>query len=154
MAVYRRTYHGYDGPLTKERFRFLVLPRYTIEEMRKNKRIFNFLMFAMGWPVIAMFFIYINHNMSLLRLLRLNQSQILQVDVRFFLIFLGIQSMLAFFVAAFAGPSLVPPDLANNAFPLYLARPFSRVEYVLGKASVLMVLLSLMTWIAGLILYV
>ena len=41
---------------------------------------------------------------------------------------------------AFIGPGQVSPDLANNALPLYLARPFSRVEYVLGKMSVLLVL--------------
>jgi ABC-2 type transport system permease protein len=153
MAVYKRTYHGYDGPLTGERWRFLVLPRYAIEEMRKNKRLFNFFMFAMGWPVIAMFFIYINHNLSLLKMLRLDQKQLLEIDARFFLIFLGIQSMLSFFIAAFGGPSLIAPDLANNAVPLYLARPFSRLEYVLGKGSVLLILLSLMTWVPGLILF-
>ena len=32
-----------------------------------------------------------------------------------------------------SGPSLVSPDLANNALPLYFCRPFSRTEYVVGK---------------------
>jgi hypothetical protein len=45
--------------------------------------------------------------------------------------------MMALFLAAFVGPGQVSPDLANNALSLYLARPFSRVEYVLGKMSVL-----------------
>jgi ABC-2 type transport system permease protein len=36
---------------------------------------------------------------------------------------------------------------------LYLARPFSRTEYVLGKMSVLILLLSAMTWIPGLLLF-
>ena len=35
------------------------------------------------------------------------------------------------------------PDLRNNGLPLYLSRPFSRTEYVLGKMAVLVVLLSL-----------
>ncbi len=61
--------------------------------------------------------------------------------------------MLALFLAAFIGPGLVSPDLANNALSLYLARPFSRLEYVLGKMSVLMLLMSLMTWIPALLLY-
>ena len=38
--------------------------------------------------------------------------------------------------------------------PLYLCRPFSRAEYVLGKMSVLVFLLSLITWVPGLILFV
>ena len=34
--------------------------------------------------------------------------------------------------------------------PLYFCRPFSRAEYVFGKASVLAILLSQITWIPGL----
>ena len=48
---------------------------------------------------------------------------------------------------------MVSPDLTNNALPLYLCRPFSRVEYVLGKLSVLFFLLSLVTWVPDLFLY-
>jgi len=153
MAVYKRTYHGYDGPLTPERWRFLVLPRYTFDEMRKNRKLNNFFMFCFAWPLVCILFVYMNHNLSLLRMLHMNALQMMTVDANFFLIFLGVQSMLAFFVAAFGGPSLVAPDVANNAIPLYLSRPFSRLEYVLGKASVLAILLSLMTWVPGLLLF-
>ena len=45
------------------------------------------------------------------------------------------------------GPGLVSMDLVNNALPMYFCRPFSRTEYVLGKMSVLAVLLSAITWI-------
>jgi ABC-2 type transport system permease protein len=153
MAVYKRTYHGYDGPLTSERWRFLVLPRYTFDEMRKNRRLFNFFMFCFAWPLVCTLFIYMDHNASLLRMLHLNVAQALAVDANFFLIYMGVQCFLGVFVAAFGGPSLIAPDLVNNAIPLYLSRPFSRLEYVLGKASVLMLLLSLMTWVPGLLLF-
>ncbi len=56
-------------------------------------------------------------------------------------------------MTAFIGPGQVSPDLANDALALYLARPFSRVEYVLGKMFVLVVLLSLMTWVPGLLVF-
>jgi ABC-2 type transport system permease protein len=56
-------------------------------------------------------------------------------------------------LTAFIGPGLISGDLANRALPLYLARPFSRAEYVIGKMSVLLILLSLITWIPGLILF-
>jgi ABC-2 type transport system permease protein len=59
----------------------------------------------------------------------------------------------AFLLTAFAGPGLISPDLANGALPLYFCRPFSRAEYVLGKSSVLAILLSQITWIPGLILF-
>ena len=63
------------------------------------------------------------------------------------------QGTLAFILATFIGPTLVSGDLSNNALPLYFSRPFSRVEYVVGKMSVLGWLLSLIMWIPGLILF-
>jgi ABC-2 type transport system permease protein len=56
-------------------------------------------------------------------------------------------------VALLVGPPLVSRDLRNNALPLYLCRPFSRTEYVLGKMSVLLILLSLITWVLQLLLF-
>src|SRR5258707_13066390 len=51
------------------------------------------------------------------------------------------------------GPPLVSRDLRNNALPLYLCRPFTRTEDVLGKMSVLLILLSAITWIPQLLLF-
>jgi ABC-2 type transport system permease protein len=61
--------------------------------------------------------------------------------------------VLAFVLTAFTGPGLISPDLANGALPLYLCRPFSRAEYLVGKASVLAIVLSQITWIPGLVLF-
>src|ERR1700676_3624606 len=66
---------------------------------------------------------------------------------------MSVQGVLAFLLTAFVGPGLISPDLANGALPLYFCRPFSRAEYILGKSSVLAILLSQITWIPGLILF-
>src|SRR6185295_9135531 len=63
------------------------------------------------------------------------------------------QGYLGFFLAMLVGPSQVSRDLTNNALPLYLCRPFTRTEYVVGKMSIVIVLLSLMSWIPGLLLF-
>src|SRR5882724_10580020 len=44
-------------------------------------------------------------------------------------------------------------SIDNGALPLYFCRPFSRAEYVLGKSSVLAILLSQITWVPGLVLF-
>src|SRR6266567_1221855 len=44
--------------------------------------------------------------------------------------------------------------LTNGALPLYFCRPFSRAEYVLGKSSMLAILLSQITWVPGLVLFI
>jgi ABC-2 type transport system permease protein len=66
---------------------------------------------------------------------------------------LTVQGTLAFVLTAWVAPVLVSPDLVNGALPLYLSRPFSRTEYLLGKAMALAALLSLVTWVPGLTLF-
>src|SRR5262249_43782923 len=106
------------------------------------------------YPLICALIIYVQHNASVLSLFGAQAtSRLISINVIFFMSLLGWQSMLALFLAAFIGPGQVSPDLSNNALSLYLARPFSRTEYVLGKMSVLLTLLSLMTWVPGLLLF-
>ena len=57
------------------------------------------------------------------------------------------------FLGALAGPGLIAPDLANNALPLYFSRPLTRWSYALARMTVLMGMLSVVTWIPGLILF-
>ena len=154
MAVYKKTYRPYEGGLTSSWTRFLVIPRFAFEDMRKSRFLTIFFLASFIYPLIAALFIYVKHNVSALNLLGVgNANSLISINTTFFLNFLGWQSMLALFLAAFTGPGQVSPDLANNALSLYLARPFSRVEYVLGKMWILIVLMSLMTWVPGLLLF-
>jgi ABC-2 type transport system permease protein len=154
MAVYKKTYRPYDGALTPSLTRFLVIPRYAFEDMRKSRFLTIFFLASFIYPLIAALIIYVQHNISALNLLGVQgANRLISINTTFFLNFLGWQSMLALFLAAFTGPGQVSPDLANNALSLYLARPFSRVEYVLGKMWILVVLMSLMTWVPGLLLF-
>jgi ABC-2 type transport system permease protein len=97
--------------------------------------------------------IYLAHSASFLVKLGL-PPELISIDNKFFLLFMIVQGVLAFLLTAFAGPGLISPDLANGALPLYFCRPFSRAEYVLGKSSVLAILLSEITWIPGVALFV
>ena len=37
MAVYKKTYRPYEGGLTSSWSRFLVIPRYAFEDLRRSK---------------------------------------------------------------------------------------------------------------------
>ncbi len=153
MAVYKKTYRGYDGALTPAWSRFLVIPRFAFAQMRASRFLTMFFLGTMIFPLLAAVFIYVHHSLAAMKLLEINPSRIVAIDASFFMTFLGTQSILAYLLTAFIGPGLVSPDLANNALPLYLSRPLTRAEYVAGKLSVLFVLLSAMTWIPGLLLF-
>jgi ABC-2 type transport system permease protein len=154
MAVYKKTYRPYEGALTPSWSRFLVIPRYAFEDLQRSKFLTIAFYASFLPPLTFAVLIYVQHNASVFNLVGAQgANRLISINVSFFMAFLGWQSMLALFLASFIGPGQVSPDLANNALALYLARPFSRIEYVLGKMSVLMVLLSLITWIPGLLLF-
>ena len=155
MAVYKKTYRPYDGALTASWQRLLVIPRYAFEDLYRSRFLTVFFIASFVYPLVCALLIYVRHNASVLALLGASGGErVISINVTFFMSLLGWQSMLALFLASFIGPGQVSPDLANNALALYLARPFSRTEYVIGKMSVLLILLSLMTWIPGLLLFV
>ena len=153
MAVYERSYKRYVGELSPQWSRFSVLPRYVYRDIFKSKFFLAFLILSLIYPLICSAVIYLRHNVEMLQALDVRVADLLAIDGGFFGQLMLVQFWFAFFTALFVGPGLVSKDLANNGLPLYLSRPFSRAEYVLGKFSVLAILLSFITWIPGLSLF-
>jgi len=155
MAVYKRTYHGYSGRLTPEWSRFAIIPRYAYRRLFQSKIMTAFFIVCFIAPLVFLSLIYFANSFgSIAKLFGATGARSpVTVDGEFFLVYLGVQCFLAFILTSFVGPGLISTDLSNRALTLYLARPFSRVEYVVGKMSVLLILLSLITWIPGVILF-
>jgi ABC-2 type transport system permease protein len=154
MAVYERIYRRYAGELTPTRTRFLVIPRYAFREVFKSRWFLVFFVLCFVPPLIFAAGFYLRHNLPFLELFNLQAGDFLKVDGRLFYQMLVGQGLLSFLVTVFVAPALVSSDLRNNALPLYLSRPFTRFEYVLGKATVLAVLISAVTWIPLLLLFI
>jgi ABC-2 type transport system permease protein len=154
MAVYKRSYTAYQGTLTPAWSRFLVLPRTSYARLWQSRFLVIFFIACFIYPLGNVGYVYLSHNLSFLENLDIPAGRLLTVDASTFLYFCYFQGALSYLLTAFVGPSLVSPDLVNNALPLYLCRPFSRAEYVLGKMSVLVILLSLITWIPGIIIFI
>jgi ABC-2 type transport system permease protein len=153
MAVYRRTYTSYSGALTPAWSRWRVLFRYSRSNLFRSKLQTALFVLCFFFPLLCLLSIYLVHNLSFLEKLGTAGGQLVTIDNKFFFYFVNVQGVLAFVLTAFTGPGLISPDIANGALPLYFCRPFSRAEYVLGKTSVLAILLSQITWIPGLILF-
>jgi ABC-2 type transport system permease protein len=156
MAVYGRSYRRYTGVLTPTWSRFLIFPRYAYETVFKSKLFVAFFSLCFLVPFVGLLLIYLHHNMSALSFLDLPAEELkkfLPIDNKFFYIGTWFQGALSFLLVLLVGPALVSPDLRNNGLALYLSRPFSRSEYVLGKMSVLLILLSAITWIPAMLLY-
>jgi ABC-2 type transport system permease protein len=154
MAVYEHNYRPFEGKLTPEWSRFLIIPRHAYRSVFQSKLFTAFFVACMIYPLVAAILIYLHHNTQALGILQLKINELLPIDASFFHTFLLVQGQFAFYLNLLVGPPLISRDVANNALPLYLCRPFSRAEYVVGKMSVLMILLSLITWVPGLLLFV
>jgi ABC-2 type transport system permease protein len=106
---------------------------------------------------LALLLIYLRSNIDGLLALGIDGPvqglQVLAIDGGFFFNLFLVETFFAFFMVALLGPGLISPDLANNALPLYFSRPFSRVEYVLGKLTVLLTVTAGITWIPGMVLF-
>jgi len=153
MAVYEQTYKPYLGKLTPEWSRFLIIPRHAFRDVFKSKLFTAFFIVCFLPLLVEAILIYLHHNVNALAILKVNVRELIPIDAFFFQTFVNLQASFAFFVTLLIAPPLVARDLRNNALPLYLCRPFSRPEYVLGKMSVLLILLSAMTWIPQLLLF-
>ena len=170
MAVYDHGYKGYSGPLMPARSRFLVISRYGLRDVFASRMFLAFFAFCFAWPLVLLVAMYLRYNAEALALIDISAPDDVGVDEReevvaslldfvqvntwfFQNLFLHAQLYLAFVVVLVVGPSLVSADLRNRAMPLYLSRPLTRTDYVLGKLVVLGVLVSAITWVPGLLLF-
>lgn len=153
MAVYKRGYVRYDGELTGRLARLLVLPRFAGREILDQRIVTLVLAVAMFWPAGSAGYVYLANRAYLLQGFGVDVGEIFRVDSLFFVVFMNTQASFAIILAALVGPSLVAPDLANGALPLYFSRPQSRTEYIVARMLVLVGMLSLVTWVPGLLLF-
>ena len=150
MAVYEQGYRRYSGSLTPEWSRVLVLPRYSLKEVFSSKLFLAFFVICFLPPLAALAIVWVLHNSTFLafaQMLFRGETPQLEIGGTFAYTLVLCQGFLALLLSMLAAPALVSRDLVNNALPLYLSRPFSRWEYVSGKISILIFLLSAITWV-------
>jgi ABC-2 type transport system permease protein len=157
VPVYDRRYRGYEGERRSPRGLFWTLARYGFAEIFATRLLLVLFVGACLPVVVYAAVIYVTSNLELLALIGIQDGGgALQerVPESLFFWFVVGQANLAFVFASFAGPTLIGPDLAHGAMPLYLSRPMGRGDYMLGKLTILGTLLSAITWIPGLLLVV
>jgi ABC-2 type transport system permease protein len=153
MAVYRRGYQRYQGPIGGRWRRFMVLPRFAWKRLFQQRMVVLLMIVALIWPLLCAIFIYIGNHVEVLKSFGMPFQNFVKIDGNFFLIFMNVQAVFAVFLASLTGPGLIAPDLANNALPLYFSRPLHRADYVAARILTLLGILSLITWIPGLLLF-
>ena len=153
MAVYKRRYASYTGSLTPEWSRFFVLTRYAFAELFKSRVFVLLLILSLVPTLFFAAYIFIANNKTVQLLLPAGPADLFSVEAKYFTLIMIVQTQVAFLLNCWVGPVLIVGDLTNGALPLFLSRPFKRSDYVLGKLSVLVLLLSTVTWVPCLLLF-
>jgi ABC-type transport system involved in multi-copper enzyme maturation permease subunit len=153
MAVYKRRYNSYTGSLTPPWSRFFVLTRYAFADLFKSRFFVLLLILSIIPCLFFAAYIFIANNKTIQLLMQVRSGDLLSVETKYFIVIMMVQTQAAFLLNCWVGPVLISGDLTNGALPLFLSRPFSRADYVLGKLAVLGLLLSAVTWIPCLLLF-
>ncbi len=84
----------------------------------------------------------------------LPQAAFLKPTADTFRQFLDQQEIFVFFVTVYVGAGLIANDRRANALQIYLSKPLTRTEYVVGKLAILMAFLLLVTWVPAIVLLI
>jgi ABC-type transport system involved in multi-copper enzyme maturation permease subunit len=139
--------------VTPERSRFFVLTRYAFADLFKSRFFVLLLILSLVPTLFFAGYIFIANNKAVQLLLPMGPADMFSVEARFFTFIMLVQTQAAFLLNCWVGPILIAGDLTNGALPLFLSRPFSRTDYVLGKLAVMGLLLSGVTWVPSLLLF-
>jgi ABC-2 type transport system permease protein len=153
MAVYKRTYKAYRGPLTPAWSRFTVLSRYGFSTLFSSRPFTAYTVLCFLPFLGGLVFIYVVHSSTVQALLNVQFGRTPLINNYWFLGFLSFEAWMGFLLTAWGAPGMISKDFANHSVQLYLSRPLSRVEYLFGKVSVIAALLSCTTWIPALVLF-
>src|SRR5437016_9046686 len=135
MAVLERTYKRYEGRLSPEWSRFLIIPRHAYVDVFRSKLFTAFFALSFLYPLVCSILIYLHYNTTVLGLQKLHLDQLLPIDASFFKFYVVWQGITGFFLVMLVAPQQVARDLTNNGLPLYLCRPFSCSEYVVRSRA-------------------
>jgi ABC-2 type transport system permease protein len=130
-----------------------VVTRDALQELLSRRLHLLLVLASLLVPLGSAILIYVRYNLPLLEALDMDSAGLIAVDETFFLYLMSIQGLCAVLVTAFLAPGLIARDMRENGLALYFARPLSRSEYLLGKLSILSVVLSVITWVPVLLLF-
>src|SRR2546428_239987 len=146
MPIYDQGYRRYEARRPLRKVRFWPITREALRLILARRAYLALL--AVSWLplVVRAIQIYIVTRFP-------DASRLLPVGASLFGEFLNQQIGFALLITIFGGAGLIANDLRTGAILVYLARPLTRRDYVLGKLGVLMVLNLGVTLVPGLLLY-
>jgi ABC-2 type transport system permease protein len=146
MPIYDLGYRHWSGAWTSHPYRWWVITRQGISLLIRKKPFLILMILSMLPFLVRSVMIYVSSAVG-------RNVPLLTVNAKFFEDFLSQQMFFAFIIATYAGAGLISNDLKANALQIYLSKPITRQDYLMGKLGVLVFFLTLPTLLPALVLY-
>jgi ABC-2 type transport system permease protein len=148
MPIYEQAYRKYEARLPLRPVRFWPITREALRLILAKRVFIGLLIFAWSPFLFRVGQIWLFTQFP-------ESGRLLPVDGRLFGEFLNWQVGLGLtaIVSVFGGAGLIANDLRTGAILVYLSRPLTRCDYVLGKLGVLLALNLSITLVPALTLY-
>ena len=143
MPIHDQGYRRYAGVRTPGRG-WWVIASTTLRAELRRKRVIALLLVSWLPFLVRAVMLYVGANFQ--------QAAFLAATPQTFREFLGWQNVFVFFVAILIGAGLIADDRRANALQIYLSRPLTRTEYIVGKLAVLGAFLGFITWVPVMLL--
>ena len=148
MPIHTQNYRHWEGTLNPSHYtRWWVIAKAELKLLAQRKIV----RLIVAIPPV----IYILAHAVIIYIVNQFPGSVLpiNIDVVFFKNFLFNASLFIALIAVFGGSGLIATDMKNNTLSLYLSKPISWIDYLIGKFAVMGILLSCLTLIPGLLLF-
>ena len=146
MPIHDQGYRRYAGLREAHGRTWLVIARAGVMERLRERKFLGLLLVAWLPFLVRTVQLYVAANYA--------QASFLNATPAMFRDYLAQQSVFVFFITLYVGSGLIANDRRANALQIYLSKPLSRVDYVVGKLATLLIFLTAVTWVPGILLLV
>lgn len=156
MTIKEKGYSHWDGEFSIKKLPWWPITRYGIKLTLKKKFFKLTYALALVPAVVFLVIIYLAERIEDFSVIMDGGSQLIKVNPALFNTYLtnSIFLFMIIIILVFTGAGLIADDIKYNSLQLYFSRPLQKKDYLLGKASVLVIFLFFLTLVPGLILFI
>ena len=147
MPIHDQSYRRYSGERRPVRSAWTVIARAGLMSFLSRRAFLGLLIIAWVPFIVRASQLFLASNFS-------QAATFLAPTAQTFRDFLGQQSIFVFLITVYVGAGLIANDRRANALQLYLSKPVTRAEYILGKMTVLATFLLGITWLPAILLLI
>jgi len=144
MPIHDQSYRRYAGGRAIPGRSWMVIAWAGIRTFITKRAFLGLLLFALLPFIVRAVQMYISANYP--------QMSVLAPTAETFRQFLEQQDFFVFVITIYVGAGLIANDRRANALQIYLSKPLMRTEYIAGKLAVLVVFLTLVTFVPAMLL--